>query len=247
MPSTRTTLPGEDTLLACWTALTSLTAGARLVRTEDAVAAVFPAWAPLNNAILHQPSDDPTAMAARLESVYAKAGVRAWAVWLPSAAARFDAPDALHVGGYVRDTTTLVMHTDLRQDHPRHHGVVRTSIASVARLGDDPVPADDLEGPDAVPGLTGWALIDHGLAVTAAWGYLQQDDLGIYGVETVPGWRRRGFARALLQHIMADAAARGAHTASLQSTAMGQPLYASLGFTAAGRYEEWVPPVGRGS
>jgi hypothetical protein len=43
-----------------------------------------------------------------------------------------------------------------------------------------------------------------------------------------------------MEHILASAQARGAATASLQSTRMGQPLYESLGFKPAGRYEEWI-------
>ncbi len=42
--------------------------------------------------------------------------------------------------------------------------------------------------------------------------------------------------------MLAGAQAQGAQSASLQSTRTGQPLYESLGFTAAGRYEEWLWP-----
>ena len=37
-----------------------------------------------------------------------------------------------------------------------------------------------------------------------------------------------------------DAQRRGARTATLQSTRMGQTMYVSLGFAPVGRYEEWV-------
>ena len=39
---------------------------------------------------------------------------------------------------------------------------------------------------------------------------------------------------------MTDLVGPGARTATLQSTRMGQPLYESLGFQPAGRYEEWA-------
>jgi hypothetical protein len=48
-------------------------------------------------------------------------------------------------------------------------------------------------------------------------------------------------AASLIQHVLAHAYRRGARTASLQSTSMGEGLYRSLQFTAVGRYEEWVP------
>jgi hypothetical protein len=43
-----------------------------------------------------------------------------------------------------------------------------------------------------------------------------------------------------MEHVLADAQHRGARTATLQSTRMGLPLYNSLGFAPAGRYEEWI-------
>jgi predicted acetyltransferase len=74
-----------------------------------------------------------------------------------------------------------------------------------------------------------------------AWTYHHGRDVGVYAVGTVPEWRGRGLARALVLHALADAYRHGARTASLQSTPMGEPLYRSLGFRPAGRYEEWVP------
>ena len=56
----------------------------------------------------------------------------------------------------------------------------------------------------------------------------------------VAGLATQGVGRTLMEHVLADARRRGARTASLQSTRMGQPLYESLGFTPVGRYEEWV-------
>ena len=93
-----------------------------------------------------------------------------------------------------------------------------------------------------MPNLDGWVLIHDQVAVAGAWSFLHDRDCGLYAVGTVPGWRRQGFARALVEHVLAHAQLRGARTASLQSTRMGQPLYESLGFQPAGRYEEWASP-----
>jgi ribosomal protein S18 acetylase RimI-like enzyme len=236
-----TTLPGQETLHACWSALAKLSPGAEVVEGPTALAAVFPAWAPLNNAVLTDRTGDATRTLLAVSSRYADAGVDVWAFWLPSHATDLDAPDQVReVGELKRDTTTLVMHKALSGRLRLQAGVVRTSIASVTRIDGEPLSAAELEPPDRVPDLCGWALVRRGVAVAGAWSYLRDGDCGIYGVETVPEWRRRGVASALVEHVMADAMLRGARTASLQSTRMGQPLYESLGFQAAGRYEEWI-------
>ena len=87
-PTTMAPLRGQDTLLASWRALARLSPGAGLVPTPTAVAAVFPAWVPLNNAILlAEPSpQNATAAAAELEALYRRAGITSWALWLPSPA-----------------------------------------------------------------------------------------------------------------------------------------------------------------
>lgn len=249
---TTTVLPGQSTLLGSWRALAALSPAARLVDDPAGTAAVFPAWAALNNAIVADAGlRDPAAAGSGLARHYVAAGVPHWALWLPSARTDLDAPDdGPPVPGFARDTSTLVMCARLGSGraavHPGdpHHGVRRTSIASATLATDDPVPAAELEPPDGVPGLDGWVLVERGRAVVGAWSYLLGDDCGIYTVGTVPAWRRRGLAAALLRRVLAVAVARGARTATLQSTRMGQPLYAGLGFVPAGRYEEWVPVSG---
>jgi GNAT superfamily N-acetyltransferase len=117
-------------------------------------------------------------------------------------------------------------------------------VATATRATDEEVPVADLAPPDGLPGLSAWVLVDGGVAVAGAWSFRHDEDCGIFTVGTAPAWRRRGFARALVEHVLADAWGSGARTATLQSTRMGHPLYERLGFTAAGRYEEWVPGHG---
>ena len=244
MSSNVTLLPGQETLVASWAALAQLSPEARLIRSSAVVAAVFPSWEPLNNAIMLSAPDSAAteSTVAQLASIYAEAGVDAWALWLPSRATDLDAFDAVgEVGGLTRDTTTLVMQASLRSGLLRHRGVVRASIAAATRAaGDEAVPAADLGEPEGVPGLSGWVMTQGDVAVAGAWSFLHERDCGIYTVGTLPAWRRRGLARALMEHVLADAQHRGAHTATLQSTRMGQPLYESLGFEPVGRYEEWA-------
>jgi GNAT superfamily N-acetyltransferase len=240
-----TVLPGQETLVASWSALAQLSPGARLIRSAAAVAAVFPSWTPLNNAIMLDAPDGgaAAATASQLTSSYAQAGVAQWAFWVPSRALSLDAPDEVReVGGLKRDTTTLVMQTNLPPGLRRREGVVPASIrAATQAAGDEAVPANDLGEPETVSGVTAWVMVQDDSAVAGAWSFLHEGDCGVYAVGTVPEWRRRGLARALMEHVLADARHRGARTATLQSTRMGQPLYDSLGFQPAGRYEEWIP------
>jgi len=239
-----TVLPGQETLVASWSTLAQLSPGARLIRSPAAVAAVFPSWEPLNNAIMLNAPGGAAAADARsqLASAYAAAGVDWWALWMPSCATDLDAPDDVReVDGMKRDTTTLVMRADLRPGLREHGGVVRASIPAATRAaGDEPVRVTDLGDPESAAGLTAWVMIQEGAAVAGSWSFLHESDCGIYAVGTLPEWRRRGLARALMEHVLADAQRRGARTATLQSTRIAQPLYESLGFEPVGRYEEWV-------
>ncbi len=244
MSSYATALPGQDTLIACWRSLAKLSPGARVVNSTVAVAAVFPSWAPLNNAIMLPAADGALAAkaASQLTPVFADAGVDTWALWLSSRATDLDAPDEVQaVDGLKRDTTTLVMQKVLPHGLRRHAGVIRTSVAAATRAaGDEPVAVADLPEPDGLPGLDAWALVYDRFAVAGAWSFLHGTECGIYSLGTHPDWRRRGLARTLMEHVLADAQHRGARTATLQSTRMGQPLYESLGLEPVGRYEEWI-------
>lgn len=228
-------LPGEATLVASWAALARTSRGARLVRSATAVAAVFPEWEPLNNAI-----GVPTVV-TEVGGVFADAGVDTWALWVRSRATEWDTPDDVAaVDGLVRDTTTMVMTTALAPGPVSTDGVVRTSLTSALRAGDEPVPVTELGAPETVPGLAAWVLVRDQLAVTGAWTYRHDTDLGVYTVGTAPPLRRQGLATTLLRHLLADAERAGGRTASLQSTRMATGLYESLGFVAVGRYEEWI-------
>jgi GNAT superfamily N-acetyltransferase len=58
-------------------------------------------------------------------------------------------------------------------------------------------------------------------------------------VLTHPLYRRRGFARALLEHVIRDADAHGIACLKLDATDQGQPLYESFGFRAEQSVTRW--------
>ena len=55
--------------------------------------------------------------------------------------------------------------------------------------------------------------------------------------------RRQGIGRALLEHALAYLERLGVQTIALDSTPVGQPLYASLSFVDAFRLERWRGPI----
>jgi GNAT superfamily N-acetyltransferase len=237
-------LDGQDTLVASWRALARQSTGAIVTTTPRVVAAQFPKWAPLNNAILlaDPSSQSAAAAAAELAALYRPADITTWAMWLPASTTNLTDPDqVMEVEGMRRDTTTLVMTRELTHGPMPARGVVRTSIDAATRAGDDPILASELSRPITETDLEAWVIIREGMAVAGGWSFVHGTDCGIYAVSTAPSWRRRGLARALMRGMLDAAYRRGARTASLQSTLMGEPLYRSLGFEPVGRYEEWVP------
>ena len=180
MSTVVTTMPGQETLIACWAALAQTSAGAEVIRATATTAAVFPSWAPLNNAILIGEDVGPAAaVVEELGSLYAEADVDVWALWVPSRATDLDAPDEVRdMAGLTRDTTTLIIRAHLTPGLCRHHGVVRASLTSIVRITEDePVPVTDLGEPDTAPDLTAWALVHDGVAVSCAWSYLHGHEL----------------------------------------------------------------------
>jgi GNAT superfamily N-acetyltransferase len=64
---------------------------------------------------------------------------------------------------------------------------------------------------------------------------------GVYFVQTYAEHRRRGYGRALTA-AAADAREAGCAVSCLQATAMGRPLYESIGYRTIGEYECWQTP-----
>lgn len=64
----------------------------------------------------------------------------------------------------------------------------------------------------------------------------------VMGIVTVAAARRRGYGRALTWAALAAGQMRGCTAATLTSTAMGLPLYQSIGFQPAGTCRTYLPP-----
>jgi len=64
--------------------------------------------------------------------------------------------------------------------------------------------------------------------------------LDVMGIVTVPTMRRRGYGTALTWAAVAAGQARGCTAATLTATALGYPVYVSMGFRPAGIYRTYV-------
>jgi len=77
---------------------------------------------------------------------------------------------------------------------------------------------------------------DGDTVVAGAMAYVTDAVVGVYGVGTVPGHRRRGYAHALTTTCLAVAPDR---PATLQPSAAAASLYRRLGFLDVGPFSHW--------
>jgi ribosomal protein S18 acetylase RimI-like enzyme len=233
---------GINTLLACWEENACGASRARVTRAPGVTAAVFPSGPErgvYNNAVLDcdlGPAERSAAIDA-MEASYADAGIAEFAAWVHESDEGMSS--ALRTRGYSLNETTRAM---------------GMSLADAASN----VPAVELAPSDwgeylrilGLPGLLGSA--DHaafhvliaraeGQNVATAMAFDAERDCGIFNVATLDRARRRGLGTALTSRHLHDARARGCSTASLQSTEIGERVYASVGFRDLGRILEYVP------
>jgi GNAT superfamily N-acetyltransferase len=112
-----------------------------------------------------------------------------------------------------------------------------------AGFGAPPVIISSLYTPAVLDtqGISAYVAEADGVAVAAGLGVVVEDHLGVINVATAPQHRRKGHARVLVEEILADGRAAGAHTAYLHATDEAVGLFESLGFRTA---ETWTSLIG---
>lgn len=68
---------------------------------------------------------------------------------------------------------------------------------------------------------------------------------GVYGVATVPAYRRRGFGEAMTWRAIREGVARGCEMASLMASDMGRPMYERMGFRLVAPFLIFARPDSR--
>jgi ribosomal protein S18 acetylase RimI-like enzyme len=89
----------------------------------------------------------------------------------------------------------------------------------------------------ALPGAVPYLAREDGQVVAVGFGLFGEGTAGVFNIATVPGYRGRGYGRAVTSRIVADGVDREADLVYLQSSEDGYPLYESMGFRAV---ETWT-------
>jgi GNAT superfamily N-acetyltransferase len=220
--------------------------GARLLELDGVIATIVSATPERSvvNSVVYDSGEALERALEPLATTYDEAGIRAWTVWVPDHDVA--AQQLLRRAGHVLDAAPAAMAIDL--------GEFDRSPGAGIDLDRDPAPADVGRINDLAYGFDGdftraFARRPHDLNLYAARidrnavacvGSIHHDrDCGIYLVATDPAARGRGLAGELVTAALQDARAAGCTTASLQSTAMGKPVYARLGFREFGAIQMW--------
>lgn len=243
LPDTDLYLRGVETLLASWQAYARSATGASVQRLSGVAAAVFPnepERGVYNNALLDRDLA-PAERAAALDvmaAAYAAAGVTHFAAWVHES----DRPlrGDLEARGYTLDTSTRAMGMLLDDIALPRPDLDFGAVEWLEYLRIFGLPQGLLSGADHAQFHLRVARVD-GENVATAMTFDYGGDCGIYNVGTLEHARRRGLGTALTAVQVHDALARGCQTASLQSTAMAERVYAAVGFRDLGRILEYVP------
>jgi GNAT superfamily N-acetyltransferase len=224
----------------------SASESAQLVELDGVIAAVVPVTPDrsITNSVAYEQVDALELALDRLAATYADAGVRAWTVWVPDSDQA--AQRLLEDAGHELDATPTAMAIELGRFErtPSRDLALDTEpdAVEVGRINDAAYGMDgDFERAfTKLPGeLHLYAARQDGEAVACVGSVHDEVDCGIYLVATLPDARGRGLAHDLITVALNEARDAGCETASLQSTAMGKPVYTRLGFSDFGPLQMW--------
>jgi ribosomal protein S18 acetylase RimI-like enzyme len=234
-------------MVASWKEYARGASGAVVRRLPGVVVAIFPDGPErlfYNNALIERGltaagrSDALDAM----ETAYAAVGVTRFAAWVHES--DYGMRDAVEARGYTFEESTRAMAIALdgltipEPDIELAPAAWSQYLRFLETLAG--VPSGLLAGTD--PSAFHVLLaVSGGENVAAAIAIDVVGDCGIYNVATIERARRRGLATALTARHLHQARRRGCHTATLQSTAMAEQLYAGAGFRDLGRILEYIP------
>ncbi|WP_377642783.1 GNAT family N-acetyltransferase [Oryzobacter terrae] len=93
----------------------------------------------------------------------------------------------------------------------------------------------------STPGTVAWVGRTDDEPCTVGLGALRDGYLGVFNIATPPAHRRRGLGHAVTARVVAEGVAAGAHTAYLQASELGRPVYEHLGFRTVEAWPSHYP------
>ncbi len=87
-----------------------------------------------------------------------------------------------------------------------------------------------------------YAYLDNGKIVGTALVYTKDGNSGIHEVSVLPEYRGKSIAKKLILKSLYDAKVDGADYSSLQASALGEPLYKSIGFETVSIISTYISP-----
>jgi GNAT superfamily N-acetyltransferase len=223
---------------------------AQLIVRNGLIATVNPGArkASLFNSVIYEEPGAIERELAELALAYDRAGVLAWAVWVPDDDVA--SKELLAAAGHVLDTSPRMMGVRLADlDFSDHNmdGITWTREGSSDAINEINDAAYGLP-----PGLCerGFGLLspDHfnlyvaeheGEPGACVVSFDYDGDCGVWAVATVPEARNRGLSKALMRQALLDAREAGSQTSTLQASVLGKPVYDTVGYEDHGAFEMW--------
>ncbi len=198
------------------------------------------------NSVFYEDSGELLRSLDELGAAYEAAGVRAWTVWVPEKYAA--AAKGLERNGHVYDGAPRYMGmplSDLREPDGElgFEVVEREDYAELARINEIaygyPPGAYVAVAQAPMPGIRIYFAELDGEPVSTLGVWPHRSDAVVIWVATLPEARNRGIAGRLMAHALANARDDGYETTTLQSSALGRPVYERLGYRDVGAAQLW--------
>jgi GNAT superfamily N-acetyltransferase len=230
-----------------WRELAELS-GAEVWERDGVLACIFPVspTRSIFNSVFYEEGEALIAALEELASVYEQAGVRAWTVWTPEEDTA--TASALEAAGHLDDAEPMDMAMELTEliepdGEPQFEIRRDYDLATMARINE--VAYGWAEGEfkamerARMPTLRPYFAVMDGQAVGTLAIWAHEGDAAVEWVAVLPEARGKGVSGRLLARALRDAREDGLKTTTLQSTTLGHPVYAALGYRDFGRMHMW--------
>jgi ribosomal protein S18 acetylase RimI-like enzyme len=231
---------------ALWRSLGEGTPGGSVIeRPGGVLAAIVPARADRSvfNSVIYEDPDALLAVRDELDAAYVAAGIEAWTVWVRPGDDRLRAP--LEAAGHVFDAQPMLMAATIGELElePRSELCLDPAPTwdTVARLNDLAYGIDPKRsfagalGAWRDPLVRAYVARVEGEPVCGMGTRVEHGCCDVLFVATDPAARGRGLASELMRLALREAYDGGARTTVLEATALGEPVYARMGYRSLGR------------